>query len=149
MRIRALAVMTMVGVVSAAPLAAPLQLKDLPAAVQKTVQDNLKSGQIKSIEKETEGGIDQYEIETVVNGKARDFNVDTKGALLVVEEETTIDALPEGAKATILKRVGGGTLGVIESVQSTGKPVTYEVAFRDKGGKKHSVVVNADGTDAK
>ena len=149
MQRRALVVMTMVGLFGAAALAASLQLKDLPAAVKKTVQDNLKGGQITSIAKEKEEGIDQYEIETVVNGKARDFNVDTKGTLLVVEEEITIDALPEAARAAIMKRVGGGTLGVIESVQSNGKRVTYEAAFSDKGGKKHSVVVNADGTDAK
>lgn len=68
-----------------------LELKDLPPAVQKTVQSELKNYEIKNIGKETEDGITQYEVETIVNGKHRDFNVDTKGALLVVEEETRID----------------------------------------------------------
>ena len=47
-----------------------LQLKDLPAGVQKTVQDNLKGGKIKNIGKEKEDGVEQYEVESVLNGKA-------------------------------------------------------------------------------
>jgi hypothetical protein len=42
-----------------------LQLKDLPAAVQKTVQDTLQGGEIKNIGKETEHGVAQYEVETI------------------------------------------------------------------------------------
>src|SRR5262249_50326630 len=68
-----------------------LQLKDLPPSVQKTVQDNLKGGAIKNIGKEKEDGIEQYEIETTVNGKARHFNVDVDGRLLVGEEATTME----------------------------------------------------------
>ena len=56
-------------------------MKDLPPSVQKTVQDNLKGGAIKTIGKEKEDGIEQYEIETTINGKARDFNVAVDGRL--------------------------------------------------------------------
>ena len=55
-----------------------LALKDLPPAVQKTIQAELKGGEIKNIGKETEDGVAQYEVETVVNGKHPDLNVDTK-----------------------------------------------------------------------
>jgi len=87
-----------------------LQLKDLPPSVQKAVQDNLKGSAINTIGKEQEDGIEHYEIETTVNGKARDFNVALDGRLLVVDEATTIDAIPAAAKAAILKKVGGGTV---------------------------------------
>jgi hypothetical protein len=126
-----------------------LQLKDLPAAVQKTVEDNLQGGEIKNIGKETEDGIQQFEIETVLNGKTRDFNVDTKGKLLVMEEATTIDAIPAAAKASVLKKVADGKLGAVETVQMPGKPLSYEASYTDKGGKKHSVAVKADGTEIK
>src|SRR5204863_9688526 len=82
-----------------------LQLKDLPTTVQKTVQDNLKGGEIKNISKEKEDGVEQYEVESVLSGKTRDFNVDAKGKLLVVEVETTIDAIPAPAKTAIQKKV--------------------------------------------
>src|SRR5438132_12620294 len=85
-------------------------LKDLPPSVQKTVESNLNGAEIKNINKETEKGITQFEVETIANGKHRDFDVDTKGTLLVVEEEISIDSIPAAAKAAILKKVGGGKL---------------------------------------
>ena len=91
-----------------------LQLRDLPASVQKTVQDTLKGGEIKHITKEKEDGIEQYEIESTLNGKSRDFNVAVDGRLLVVEEATTMDAIPAAARAAIQKKVGSGTVMTVE-----------------------------------
>ncbi len=126
-----------------------LQLKDLPAAVQKTVTDNLHGGEIKNIGKENEDGIAQYEIESLLNGKARDFNVDTKGKLLLVEEATTIDAIPAAAKASILKKVADGKLGVVETYSKPGQPMAYEASYTDKRGKTHEVLVTAEGKEIK
>ena len=126
-----------------------LELKDLPAVVQKTVEDNVKGGQIKNISKEEEDGIEQYEVESLVNGKSRDFNVDTKGNLLVVEEATTIDAIPATAKASILKKVADGKLRTVETFTKPGQPIMYEAAYIDKKGRHHEVLVKADGTETK
>src|SRR5262249_19505378 len=108
-----------------------LTLKDLPAEAQKTIQAELKGGEIKSIGKETEHGVTQYEVETMLNGKHRDFNVDSKGKLLVVEEETTIDAVPPAAKASILKKVADGKLGMVELFIRGGETM-YEAAYTTK-----------------
>jgi hypothetical protein len=126
-----------------------LQLKDLPAAVRTAVQDNLKGGEIKNIGKEKEDGVEQYEVESVLNGKSRDFNVDTKGNLLLVEVATTIDAIPAAAKSSILKKVADGKLTLIETFTKTGQPTMYEASYTDKKGKKHEVLVKADGTETK
>jgi len=126
-----------------------LQLKDLPAAVQKTVQANLKGGEIRNISKEKEDGVEQYEVETMLNGKTRDFDVDSKGTLLVTEEGTTIDAIPAAAKAGILKKLGDGKLGTIETFTKPSQPMMYEASFTDKTGKKHEVLVKADGSETK
>jgi hypothetical protein len=126
-----------------------LQLKDLPAAVQKTIQDNLQGGEIKNIGKEKEGGVGQYEIETTRNGKSRDFEVDTKGVLLEVEEETSLDAIPAAAKAAILKKVADGTLRRVETSTKTGQAALYEAGYTTKKGKKLEVLVKADGTEVK
>ena len=125
-----------------------LTLKDLPAAVQKTVQDQAKGGEIKSISKETENGVEQYEIETIWNGKHRDLNVDTKGNLLVVEEETAIDGIPAAAKAAIEKKAAGGKIGMVE-LFIRGSETMYEAAYTGKDGKKREVLVKADGTETK
>jgi uncharacterized membrane protein YkoI len=125
-----------------------LALKDLAPAVQKTIEAELKGGEIKSIGKETEHGVAQYEVETMLNGKHRDFNVDTKGKLLLVEEETLIDSIPAAAKAAILKKVGDGKLGMVELFVRGGETM-YEAAYTTKAGKKHEVLVKADGTETK
>ena len=126
-----------------------LALKDVPPAVQKTIQDNLKGGQIRNIGKETEDGVAQYEVETMLNGKHRDFNVDTKGNLVVVEEQTTIDAIPAAAKAAILKKVGSGKLRTVETFQKPGAELMYEAGYTTKSDKHAEVLVKADGTETK
>jgi len=125
-----------------------LTLKDFPAEAQKTIQAELKGAEIKNIGKETEKGVTQYEVETMLNGKHRDFNVDTRGKLLVVEEETTLDAIPPAAKTAILKKVGTGKLSMVELFIRGGETL-YEAAYTAAGGKKHEVLVKADGTEAK
>jgi len=125
-----------------------LLLKDLPAPVQKTVQETLKGGEIKNISKEVEKGVTQYEVESLLGGKHRDFNVDAKGKLIVVEEEVDLASIPAPAKATIEKKATGGKIGMVESVTKDGV-VIYEAAFTSKAGKKGSVLVKADGTETK
>ena len=134
--------------IGAAAAQKKLTLKNLPADVQKTVQAELKGAEIKNITKETERGIAQFEIESLLNGKHRDFNVDSKGKLLVVEEETTMDAIPAPAKATILKKAAGGKLGMVEAYIKDGQTL-YEAAYTTKSGKKRAVLVKADGTETK
>jgi hypothetical protein len=138
------ALLALVGIASAKSL----QLKDLPAAVQRAVQETLKGGEIKSISREVEKGVTQYEVESMLNGKHRDFNIDVKGKVLVVEEEVDLSIIPAAAKAAIEKKVGSGRLGMVETV-TKGDVVLYEAAFTSKSGKKGSVLVKADGTETK
>ena len=125
-----------------------LTLQDLPPVVQKTVQAELKGGEIKNIDRETEHGVAQYEVETMLNGKHRDFDVDTKVNLMVVEEETNIDSIPTPAKAAILKKVGAGKLARVELFMRGGETM-YEAGYTGKDGSKHEVLVKADGTETK
>ena len=126
-----------------------LQLKDLPASVQKTVQETLKGGVVKNISREREDGVEQYEIESTLNGKSRDFNVAADGRLLVVEEATTLDAIPAAAKAAIQKRIGTSTVTAVETFATPSKPLLYEAAYKDAKGKRHVVLVDADGKEVK
>lgn len=126
-----------------------LQLKDLPASVQKTVQETLKGGVIRNIAKDREDGIEQYEIESTLNGKSRDFNVAADGRLLVIEEATTLDAIPAAAKAAIQKKVGVGTVTTVETFARPGKPLLYEAAYKDAKGKRRELLVDADGNKVK
>jgi uncharacterized membrane protein YkoI len=132
----------------ATPPAKKLEVKDLPAAVQKTVQEQSKGSEIKNIGRETEDGVTQYEVETMLNGKHRDFNVDLKGVLLLVEEETTMDSVPPAARAAILKKAAGGKLGMVELFKKNGATM-YEAGYTSKDGKSHTVLLKADGVEVK
>jgi hypothetical protein len=147
MKMRILAVVFAIAVLCGAGTG--LQVNALPPAVRKTVQDNLKGGEIRHIGKEKEDGVEQYEVETSLNGKSRDFNVDAKGNLLVVEAATTIDAIPAAAATSIRKKIGDGKLTTVETFTKPGQSEMYEAAWTDKKGKKHEVLVKADGSETK
>ena len=121
-----------------------VKMKDLPPAVQKTVEEQTKGAQIKGLSKEIEKGKTMYEVETVVNGKARDLTIEVTGALISVEEAIAIDAIPAAAKAAIEKLATGAQIKSVEAV-TKGKVVTYEAVIA-KGLKKSEVVVGADGS---
>ena len=122
-----------------------LAMKDLPPAVQKGVQDNLEGGTVKNLAKETEDGKTVYEVESTLNGKARDFMLDATGHLLSVEDEIAIDALPAAVKAVFEKQ---GTIVSAETL-TKGRMVAYEGRV-EKNGKKSAVgPVDANGKKVK
>ena len=85
------------------------------------------------ISKETEDGKTHYEVETMVNGKHRDLEIDTKGVLTEVEDETAIARFPP-AKATIGKKAMGGRVVLVEAV-TRGGSIVYEAEYVDKNGR--------------
>jgi len=125
-----------------------LKLESLPAAVRKTVKAETQNATIVGIAKEKENGVTQYEVETKVNGKVRDFNVDEKGVLLVVEEEAALESFPAAAREALMKKIGTGKVTLAETVKK-GAETYYEVGFTNKAGKKSEVAVNADGSGHK
>jgi len=141
-----IAIGALLGVAAAAEKKVPM--KDLPPAVQRTVQDQTKGAEIRGITSETEKGELTYEVETMVNGKHRDLVVDAKGAVTQVEEETAIESIPAAAKAAIEKKAAGGKIAMVETV-TRGSVILYEVTYTDKGGKKHEFAVKADGMETK
>jgi len=121
-----------------------MQLKDLPPAIQQAVQANLKGGTLKGLSKEVEKGKAQYEVESTINGRARDFLLDSAGGLVEVEEELAMDAVPVAVKAAAEAR---GKVLKIESV-TRGTTVTYEAQV-EKNGKKSEVALDANGKSPK
>ena len=147
---RILTICLAIAAISVGAIAAEKKLatKDLPPVVQKTVQDQTKGAEIKGLSQETEKGKTSYEIETMVNGKHRNFVVDAKGTVIEVEDETAIDNIPGAAKAAIEKKAAGGKIGIVETM-TRGTATMYEAAYTSKDGKKHEVLVKPDGTEVK
>jgi uncharacterized membrane protein YkoI len=124
-------------------------MKDLPPAVQKTVLDQTKGAEIEGLSMETENGKTTYEVETVVNGKHRDLEIDAQGAVTEVEEETALDSLPPAAKTAIEKKAAGGKITMVETVTRGAAIAFYEAHFTARDGKKHEVQVKPDGAAVK
>ena len=124
-----------------------IQMKDLPPAVQKAVEEQTKGATVKGISKEVENGKTMFEVETTVNGKGRDLILDPAGAVVEVEAEVTLDSIPTPAKAAIEKKAVGGKIIKVETL-TKGKSITYEAAIK-KGMKTSEVTVNADGSSTK
>jgi uncharacterized membrane protein YkoI len=119
-------------------------LKDLPPAAQKAVQDLIKGAELKGLSQEVENGQTLYEAETIKNGKTRDVVIDATGAVLEIEEGTTLNEIPAPAKAAIEKAAAGGKVTKVEIV-TKGKSTNYEAAIT-KAGKNSEIKVAADGS---
>jgi uncharacterized membrane protein YkoI len=120
-----------------------ITMKDLPAAVQRTVQEQSQGATIRGVSKEVEGGKTVYEVEMKVNGHGKDVSMDASGAVIEVEEEVALESIPGAAQAAIKKAAGSGQITKVEKV-SGGKETAYEAGLR-KNGKRSEVKVSADG----
>lgn len=122
-----------------------LKLASLPPAVRQAVTENSKGAEIKTITSEKEKGVTEYEVETMLNGKHRDFNLDQQGKLVSVEEEVALDSIPAAARAAIEKKVASGKLERVEVI-TAGSKTTWEASITIAKGKKQEFQVAADGS---
>lgn len=131
-----------------------IKMENLPAAVQAAVKAQGGGATLRGLSKEVENGKTLYEAEFVTSGHGKDVTFNAAGEVVEVEEETTIEAIPQAAREAIQHAVGTDTLTSVETVTEGGKTVyeahiksaksTKEVVLDEKG-----VVVKAEGNDAK
>jgi hypothetical protein len=117
---------------------------DLPPAVEKTVAAQSAGATVKGFSKETEKGQTYYEAELVVNGHTRDILIDTNGAIVEVEEQVALDALPAAVKAGLQAKAGDAKLVKVETLTKQDKLVAYEAQVT-RDGKKLEIQVGPDG----
>lgn len=117
---------------------------DLPAAVEKTVVQQSKGATIRGFNEEMENGQTTYEVEMVVNGHSKDVQMDANGAVIEVEEQIDLKALPADVKAGLQAKAGEGKITKVESITKKDKLVAYEAKVVT-GGKKSEVQVGPDG----
>ena len=121
-----------------------VKMKDLPAAVQKTVRDESKGAIIRGLTQETEDGVTNYEVELMVNGHHKDVLIDSNGMVVEVEEQVTLASLPPVVRTAIEQNAGKGKIGVIEAITKGNAVVAYEAHIK-KAGKSQEVKVNPEG----
>jgi len=121
-----------------------LKRSDLPAAVQKTVDQESQGATIRGYSSETDEGQLVYEVEMRLHGHGRDVLIGGDGSVLEIEEEVALDSLPAAVKAGLLQLAGSGTITNVESLTTRGALVAYEAHVRT-GAKRSEIQVGPDG----
>jgi uncharacterized membrane protein YkoI len=121
-----------------------MRKSELPPAVQKAVEEQIKGATVRGYSTEVENGQREFEIETVVNGHSRDITFSADGSLLEVEEQVEMNGLPSAVREGLQAKAGSGKITKIESLTKQGKVVAYEAKVL-KAGKHSEVQVGPDG----
>jgi uncharacterized membrane protein YkoI len=139
----------------------------LPTAVQKTVRSQSPNGEITSVSKTSENGVDGYKVQIHNPGNNNDSTmiVATDGRVLSSDMPNTqngivsnvkkaltptgavgtqFSALPENVQKTIQAHAPATEISDISRHSDNGRTI-YEVSFKDQG-KNPSIKVAEDGT---
>ena len=114
----------------------------LPPAVDAAFKKAYPNATIKKVSKEKEDGQEQYEIESIDNGMARDLNYKPDGTLISYEEQITEATVPPAVVSAIKAKYPKATLTRTEKLFKDGT-MTYEIGL--KGAKESEVTLTADG----
>ena len=133
--------------VSAQDSETKVKLEGLPPAVQQAVKAQSQGATLRGVAKEIKNGVTLYEAEMTVHGRTKDITFDAQGKIVSVEEQTTLNSIPEAARAAIQKAVGTGKLVLVEKV-TRGETTFYE-GHITQGLKVSEVTVDANGKPVK
>lgn len=129
---------------SAAAKDKQLKKSDLPAAVQKTADEQSAGATVRGYASEVEDGKLQYEVQLTVNGHSKDVSIAPDGRVLEIEEQVALDALPAPVRAGLQKKAGAGKITKVESLTKHGALVAYEAQVLT-GARKSEVQVGPAG----
>jgi hypothetical protein len=137
--------------ISAAPAAYPeskVPCDTLPAAVLQRAKMHAGDATLTGCVKDKEDGKLTYEVETLRDGKSKDFSLDASGTVIEVEQEITASSLPTAVSDAIAWAAQGGKVGRIESVTRAGVIASYETTI-EKSGQKRELAFNPRGVPVK
>jgi len=121
-----------------------IKKSDLPAAVQKTADEQSQGATVKGYNQEVENGKTYYEVELTVNGHSKDVSMDADGKVVEVEEEVALTSLPDAVHKGLTDQAKGGKITKVESLTKSGKLVAYEAQVVT-GKKRSEIQVGRDG----
>jgi len=117
----------------------------VPPAIDAAFKKAFPTATIKNVSKETENGRQQYEVESVDQGKSRDVTYLADGTLLEIEDELSEAEFPPAVTAAINAKYPKATVTKREKLTIVkGNVVQYEAEL--KGAPVKEVVLTASGT---
>jgi hypothetical protein len=161
-RVRALAILSLVGIAGAGSLAfaavskphgpwspasegggwseTEIKLADLPEAARAVVKKSTKDDSVKTVTKETAHGVTTYEIDYMDGSVACAMLLSAAGDVIESERGIALDKIPAAAMVALKQRYPNATLG--DAVVAT--KVVYEVEIT-VDGRKREVKMEASG----
>ena len=123
-------------------------IDEIPSVVKATILAEANGATIQEIEMETEDGKTIYEADVIIDGQEVEIVVAPDGTLIgkktegdddegdddedEIEEEISLDQVPEAVKATMLKEADGAQIEDVVKETEDGK-VVYEAEFEVDG----------------
>ena len=124
--------------------AKPAPKVTLPPPIEAAFRKAYPNATVKSVSKERENGVDQYEVESLDGSQPRDLIYKPDGTLVEYEEPVAEKDVPSAVTTALKMRYPKATVGRCEKLFRSGA-VSYEIAI--KGVAKVSEVTLApDGT---
>lgn len=125
--------------------AAEVRLKECPAPVQTTIQENARGGHIDEIDSFAIGGKTLYVAEVELPGE-RDLkiHVSADGTLVKTREDAVLKDAPEAVRKAVESKLGGGKADDVDK-ETTGKIVTFHVEIERTGSPDLNLVIDSDG----
>lgn len=121
-----------------------LKRSDLPAAVQKTADQESQGATVRGYSSEKNGDQFEYEVAMTVRGHNRDVTIAADGAVVEIEEEIALDSLPAPVRTGLIQLAGSGKITNVETLTKRGALVAYEAHVRT-GAKRSEIQVGPDG----
>lgn len=125
-----------------------LKKSDLPAAVQKTADEQSQGATVKGYATEMENGKRVYEVELELNGHGKDVTIAADGTVLEIEEEAAMDSLPAEVRDGLKKKAGTDNIAKVETITKNGNLVAYEAVVKS-GNKSKEIQVGPNGETLK
>jgi hypothetical protein len=121
-----------------------MKRSELPAAVQKTADEQSAGAKVRGYSTETENGQVEYEVAMTVRGHSRDVTIAADGSVLEVEDQVALDSLPDAVRTGLRQLAGAGRITKVESLTKHGTLVAYEAQVHT-GTKRSEIQVGPDG----
>jgi uncharacterized membrane protein YkoI len=119
----------------------PVNLSDLPALAQKTIQTHLSGGKIEEILRVSESCQVLFDVEWTINHQSRSLTVNEQGVLM--EIDIPLNTAPPAVKKTIHARAGKDKITAVTKCFNDGE-TSFEVEIL-RGGKERTLIFSASG----
>jgi hypothetical protein len=125
-------------------LSVEVEAAEIPAPAQTTVKTLVGDGDLDSIDKNLDDLEMNYDVDwTTKDGRDKSATITGDGTLMSIEVST--NEIPATVKATIMGRMGGGTVNnLYENFDDSG--TNFDVEIKRPDGRKNSFTVEMDGS---